>query len=1042
MVFRIRLMGTVELCVDDRHASPGSPKQQLVLSALAWDAGRFVRADTLAHRVWGDAPPRGARQSLYSHVSRVRKAMAGLAGHEAPPITGRTDVYRLETAPETVDVHLYLRQTDDARALLDRGRLQDAFDLLTSAARLWRGEPLTGLSGDWPEHVRETLAERHLAAAVWRADVGLRLGRYTDVVVDLSPLANDHPTDETVAHRLALALYGSGRVTDADRVLRRARHQLIRELGTDPGEQLRQVERGIMHRVPVVDLLPHAGPSERYDRDIRAPGPDNLPGDVAWVGRRSEMTQLLNEIASRSRRETSTVVAIDGMPGVGKTSLAVHLAHQVRDQFPHGRIMLDLRAHTAVQPPLTPAAALTELLLHFGIPPDQLPRDLERLVTLWRTTMSTRRALIILDDAADHSQVRPLLPGTSPSLVIITSRHRLTGLVGVRPVSLDLLPQSDAVALFHDRVGTSRELDPTGAREIVRQCGYLPLAIEVVAGRLLSHPSWTISDLLTRLTRSSGRLREFRAGPTEIINAFELSYRDLDTDQRHLFLHVSIFVGPEFGTYAAAALAGWPVAKTERALEDLLDAHLLFEPSSHRYRMHDLLREFARELADATLHPEQVQRAVDRLIDTYVHTADLADRAVYPHRSRIDVTPTRAHTETRRWLDEVDAQQWFRSEAPNLLALLDHCHRHSTPHRAAVLVHVLAGFLDTAGYLGVALPHLRRAVSHWRTANDRAAELRALLDLSTVSAHASEYHEALDAASRALDISREIGEADVEVEVIHQLAILRWHTGNYLEALPEQRRALDIRLQKPDRLQQARSMNMLGVTLLHLGEHEEAQEKFLSALELFRAVGYYTGEYRTLNNLAELQARVGNIDEARRYYGESMRLVEATGSRVDLATVQMNLATALIATGDIVESLNLYRKALPAFQNAGDKRNESIALNGLGKALQAAGRYAEALEHHTAALRVARHIAAPNEEAQALRSLAVAEYRSGRPQAAVEHLRASLAIVRRLHSPAELAETLAALAQLTQESGEETTAARLRRELATIHARLGAGKKP
>lgn len=1025
---QITIIGGVELRTGDRHTSLGTPKARLIFAVLAWDAGGTVETGTLINRVWGESLDRVTPDRLYPYINRIRNELKDL-GEDAPALTRPTrGHYRLEIDPEAVDARRYVVLTQRARELTDCGNLDEALRVLAEASLLWRGEPLSGLSGPWADHIRNQLTEAYRWAVGLRSNIALRLGRYAEVIPDLTPLVERYPDDESLAQLLAVALYGQGRVADASRVVQRARRLAITELGSDPGAQLRRIEQAIIEEAPAAGLVPSLGYGEIERRNAQVP--DTLHNDVDLVGREREMRLLIDAVTGRSgtRSQAVALEAIDGMPGIGKTSLAVHVAHQMKAHFPDGRILLELRAH-ATQPALTPEEALTELLCQLdGTTPNELPRGVERLTALWRTTMSTRRALVILDDAAGPEQVRPLLPGASPGLLIVTSRHSLAGLPGVRPISLDIMPEGEAVALFLNRVGADREASATALKEIVRLCGYLPLAIQIATSRLLTRPSWSAADLAERLRRGRGRLNEIRSGPVELVTAFQLSYRELTPAQRRLFRRLSLHPGPEFGVHAAAALAGISVGEAERALEDLLHVHLVMEPSSHRYRLHDLLCEYARDLVGAEEDTDEPDRADERLTLYYLYTADQADRRLYPHRRRIDIDPPSQHTASLNCLDAIEPQQWFINEAANLLILLEHTRRHGSPRTNALLTHVLAGFLDTAGHLASALPHLRRAVAHWQASGDQPAEARALLDLSTVCGRLGAYQEAFTAASSALEIAQPLGDHLTEVEVIHQQGIVQWYAGLHRQALPHLRQALGLRMRHSDRQQQARSKNLLGIALLHLGEHQEARVLFTEALSMFREVGYRRGQVRALNNLGELFLETGQVAEAERAYLEAMDLIVQTGSNGDYATVQMNLARAKRMSGALDQSLALYREALPALRRAGDRRHESIALNGLGLTLQAAGRQEESLAHHAAALSVARSIAAQTEEAQALRSLGQAEVSTGRYAQAEEHLQASLTLARRLGSPTEEAEALRALAAARRHSGRPGEAARLHQQ--------------
>ncbi|WP_181923631.1 AfsR/SARP family transcriptional regulator [Streptomyces inhibens] len=1041
-----RLMGTVELRSGARGSGLGSGKERIVLAALAHDVGRPVSIETLAHRLWDDSPPRRARPNLYTYVSRVRRALAEIGGAEAPPLALRARTYTLEADPETVDLRRYLNLVARARVLSDSGDTPGALGLLDRAAALYRGEPLAGLSGSWAEQVRTTVAARQLAATLTRSGIELRLGHFAEVVPDLTTLLERHPADEALTAQLALALYGCGRIAEATEVLHKTGARLRRGFGADPGSALRRIQRGILSGVPAAELLtpaPAAPVTSGPAPTTGLPVPDNLPRDVPWVGRRDELRRLTAALtdapdsAASARHPVVALEAIDGMGGVGKTSLAVHAAHLLRHRFPGGRVHLDLRAHAPFEAPLEPAAALGILLRRFGMPAARIPHELEELVAQWRALLSDRRAVIILDDATGPDQVRPLLPaGSSPSLVIITSRSRLTGLPDVRPISLGALTPDDAVALLRSRLGNERLVNDESAAEIVRFCGHLPLALDMVTSRLKTRTTWSTADLRDRLVRERGRLGEIRDASGDITRTFDFSYRGLTAPQQHAFRMLGRHIGSEFGVHAAAALIDRPVDGTERTLEELLNLHMVMEPSPHRFRLHDLLRVYANELTADVPDADHDRQAVQRLTDFYLHTADRADRMLYPHRARIGLPVAARPAELPQWLDPAGPKEWLLTEKPNLLAVVEYARAQGDTLRTALLAHVLGEYLVAEGHWDLARELHEAAVAHWRAEEDAGAEARALLDLTTVLARGGGYDRALRAAHRALDLARRAPDPEAEAEALHQQAVLLWYTARNLEALPLQQQALSLRMRTADRRQQARSLLTLGIILLHLGSHAEAFGSFQDALERFRAVDDRRGQYLTLNNLGELHLASGAPDRAGHAYRQALTLARSMSDRAEQATVRMNLAGVLTTAGELDEALTLHSEALEALRDIGDRRNEAVAMNALGRTLQLAGRDDEALAHHRAAVALARRIGAACEEARALRELGLAELRTGRVGQAARHLEGSLALARRIQAPDDVTRSLEALAKLREAEGNDQEAIALRQEAAVLQRSL------
>jgi tetratricopeptide (TPR) repeat protein/DNA-binding SARP family transcriptional activator len=1002
---RIQLFGTVELRVGEERSLPGSPKERLALAALAWDAGRTVSVDTLVHRLWDEHPPAKPREALYAHVSRIRKALGALGCDAAGTVLSRTHTYTLRVDPDAVDLRRCLALVEQARGLADVGSDRDALMTLQEASRLQTGEPLAGLPGAWAAHVRSVMAEKNLAAVLLQADIALRQGRYSDAVAALHPLAEQHWQKQTFAGRMALALHGCGRTDEAVGLLQRTVQRLRRDSGTDPGEELAHIHRGILTGAPAATLLPQPPLVPAQGTGAALASPNTLPSDVAWVGRQKELGQLTGT-AFGNDSSISAVTLITGMPGSGKSALAIHAAHQMAEGFPDGQLFLNLRSHTRHQPPMTSTEALGELLRLTGTPPKTLPQHLNDLVSLWRSTTRKRRLAVVLDDVVEVEQVAPLLPqADSPARVIITSRYRLSGLSGAQHLALDVLSRTDSVALLHRLLGTERAATTSEADTLARWCGDLPLALTLTARRLLSRPSWGISDLLERLDRARRRLPEIRNGSDAVAPAFEISYQALTPTQRMVFRRLGLHIASEFDPEAAAALSGLPIEETEHALEELLAGHLILEPSPHRFRFHDLLREYASTLTEDD-DAEENRTAQERLVHHYLYTADQADRRAYPHRLRIDLPGSDTASE---WDEATDARQWFTREGPNLLAALEHIRDGGSPHQLALIAHSLAGFLSSEGYLKTAIPLLRTTADHWHSTGEKAAHGRALIDLSGICAAAGNYDESLHAAQQALHMAQEIGDEQLEAEALHQSSITHWHTGQHAEALSLQQRALRIRLTNASLLQQGRSYNVIGMICLGLDQHKEALKNFLEGLARFRDIGDPRGQFVALNNLAELYKEAGNLDGAVNAYQQAIKLSQALGSTGQYAILQINLADTLCRRGQPQEALELYAKALPALRSAGDRRSEAIAHIGIGHALHTNGDSEQALPHHTAALAIARTIHAALEECQALRALGAAEAATGRHTAAHTHLTAALALSRKLNDPAEEAKALQAL---------------------------------
>jgi tetratricopeptide (TPR) repeat protein len=841
----------------------------------------------------------------------------------------------------------------------------------------------------------------------------MRQRQFADAVSELTALSEAHPMDETLIRQQMVALYGCGRHADALAAFQRARRRLRNRLGTDPGERLTHAHDLILRQAPLHDLVPGLRP-ETSAGPPAAPGPRNLPRRQQLVGRGGELDRLLTSaVTDGPAASVITIEAISGMAGVGKSALALHAAYGLGDRFPDGQIFIDLHTHSVTRPPMTPAAGLAALLRAFGIPPHAIPHDLQERIALWRTVLTGKRAVIVLDDAQNSEQVVPLLPDDSASLVLITSRHRLTELPSARPVFVDVLSLDDAVDLFQRLVGTERVSDTDKVAAVVKRCALLPLAVEIVASRFKARPSWNLDHLLERLSRRPGRLREIRDGHQEMAAAFEMSYNALSAPQRAAFRRLSLHPGPDFGAHAAASIIGEPLDRAERLIEDLLDCHLLQEPRANRYRFHDLLAEYATSLAE----PEGPANtdAFLRLAEYALRAADRADRMLRPHRSRLDPPPAARRVSVPSFPDTAAARAWIAEELECLLAIEQRARRQGHAAEAAWLAHVLADFADSEGYWHEAVDMHEAGAAHWRTATEPRAESRALLALAAAHARAARYPRSAEAAERALTLSRASNDDGSAAEALNQLGVLHWHVSEYEAAVTILEEAL--RLRTDNRWDRARILNNLAITYLYMGDHRNALESFTEALRDLRRAGDRRLEARLLSNIGDLHRRAGDIESARSAFQEALVLSTASGSEIDRAVIRMNIAGTMTIPAEFDAAVEFHTSSLAVFRRSGDRKNEASALNGLGTLYREVGRHTEAAIHHDAALRLARELGVGDDEAAALRGLGIAAGAAGQFARARAHLEEAATLSLRIGSPDEEALACDALARLLLNDG-------------------------
>lgn len=1033
----VHLLGAVELSAQGSVVRLGSDRERCLLASLALDVGRPVSQEVLVGRLWDDEPPKTARANLHTYISRLRHALrtvgATTGQRSQPPtvITLRAHTYTLEAEPESIDWHRFLRLSREAAVAGRAGEDARALDGLDAAEGLWIGEALAGLPGIWPQSARDMMAERRLATVHTRLALCLRLGHFADVVSEASELTGRHPLDETLTRQLMVALYAVGRHAESLAAYQRARALFRDQLGSEPGEPLARVHGQILRRAALADLIPGlrpptAPPSTRPPAEsvpvavspVRA-APRHLPSRrQELVGREQEISRLLR--AGRRTGDSGWVIAIEaisGMAGVGKSTLALHAAHRLGASFPDGSVFVDLRGHSVAQPPLTTEEALAALLRGFEVPPQEIPPDLQARTAQWQTLVAGKRAIIVLDDAAGTRQVLPLLPDGSPSLVLITSRHRLVELPAAQPLFVDVLPLDDAVGLFQRLVGPERATDTGRIADIVARCGLLPLAVEITASRFKARPSWDLDHLMERLSRSPGRLQEMRDGYREVAVAFEMSYHALTPEQRSAFRRLSLHPGPDFGLYAAAAIIGEPLDRTERLIEDLLEYCLVREPRPERYRFHDLLGEFAATLAGLEEPAEERDAALRRLGGYAIRAADRADRLLHPHRNRLDQFAPQGPVSLPRMADAAAARTWLSAELEGALTIERILRQQGNLRQAAQLAHALGELADSEGYWREGVTMHEAAAAHWRAADHPRAESRALLDLATAHARIGRYPQSAEAVERALALARGCEDAVVTAEALGQLGVLQWHVGEYDAGLVLHQQCLELRRRSGDTRGYGRSLNNVGIAHLYMGDYRGALENFTAALAAVREAGDVELQATFLNNLAEFHLRTGDADSARACFKEALVIGAVVLSETNRAVIRTNLAAAVAESGDSEAALELGRTALTTFRRTGDVRHEAYSLNVLGKVLLGAGLWQEAKAHYEDALRLARGIGASHEEAAALRGTGTVERALGQLPQAQMHLEAAAALAQRIQAPEEEALATDVLARLLWDEG-------------------------
>jgi len=754
-----------------------------------------------------------------------------------------------------------------------------------------------------------------------------------------------------------------------------------------------------------------------------AAGMRTLPRDIAsFTGRQQEL-ELLAEAAAGPGGVVG-IHAIGGMAGVGKTAFAVHAAHRLADRFPAGQIFLPLHGHTPGRRPADPGDALASLLLSIGVPAAQVPAGLEARMALWRDRLAEKQLLLVLDDAAGSEQVRPLLPGAGGSLVLVTSRRHLSGLEDATAISLDTLPPGEAAALLvrlAGRAGLS-PADPAVA-EITRLCGYLPLAIGMVARRLHHHPAWSLAGQATELAAARDRLGLMAAENLSVAAAFNLSYMDLSGDQQRLFRRLGLHPGADIDGYAAAALDGTDLAAARRGLEALYDQYLLTEPAQGRYRLHDLIREYARGLADRLDPDRDRDRAISRLLDYYQYTAVLADDLI-ANQARPGRVPADGAIPAAIPVlaDSEQARAWARAERASLLACLDHTTGTGQHARLIALTAGVAGLLRSDGPWTEAIARHTAAVQASRYLGDRLGQAGALGHLGVVRRLMDEYPAAAQALEQALGIYRALGDRRGQAGALNELGVVRRATGEYPAAAQANEQALGIYRDLGDRLGQAGALGYLGDVRLLTGEYPAAAQALEQALGIYLDLGDRRGQADALSHLGYVRLLTGEYPAAAQALEQALGIYLEFGNRLGQAGALNALGVVRRATGEYPAAAQALEQALGIYLEFGDRLGQANALNELGVVRRATGEYPAAAQAHEQALGIYLDIGGRQGQAGALGHLGVVRRATGEYPAAAQALEQALGIYRDLGSRGDEAEVLNEIGTLHRVSGDLTQA--------------------
>ena len=1030
-----RVLGPVEAFKSGRSVALAHGKLTDLLAALAVSPNQVVATEFLTDTVWPDDEPRRPQAALQTLVARLRQSI-GAGFIETHPAG-----YLFRADADSLDLLRFERAVAAAGQKRAAG---PALTLLTEAIGLWRGAPLENVSSP---ALRDGAARRlwqlYLDACEQWAELCLRTGRHELAVTRLARLAEKHPFRERMTGQLMLGLYRGGRQAEALAIYETLRRDLGEQLGIDPGQELRELHLKILRADPALRDQPgeedSQGPPAVSDPPAR-PAPQRLPVDTGtFTGREAEIARLL-ELARQADggpgAGTVVISAIDGMAGIGKTALAVHAAHLMADQFGDGQLFMNLHGYTDGYPPRTADQALGTFLRALGVPPNQVPADTDERAALYRDRLAGTRTLIVLDNAADEAQIRPLIPGQGTCLVLVTSRRKLRALDDAHSLALDVLPGPAAIGLFRRITGPARAAaDDPAVAEITELCGRLPLTVRIAAGLLRNRPAWTPGHLAGKLRATHARLDAFTDGDRDLAALFSLSVQALDDRQRRLYRYLGLIPSPELDAFAAAALLDSGPDEAEELLQALVDHNLLQEPGAARYRMHDLIRTHARGL---TVPAADRDAALARLFGYYAHTAGRADVGMARYPRPGPAGPAPAHAPALP--DAAAARAWLRAERASLEGCLQAAiddgpgeyvvalsqgltsllrvdgpwPQAARAHAAAVAAAVRLG--DRAGqahaltelgslrrltsdYSG-AERSLREALALYQAVADKTGQARTLNEMGSAARLSGDFPAAEHRLNLALELYEAIQDQSGQAFCLTELAAMRYVSGDYQAADAKLAAALKLCEATGDKAGQAHCLAELSEVRRLTGDFDGAARDAEAALAICREIGDRLGQANALSVVGNARRLAGDYDAATALQQAALDVYRELGDRVGQANIRTLLAEVRGLTGDYEGAARDLEESIAFYQGIGNRGNQAWALNHYGAVITAAGDAARAIAIYEDALRLSRETRQPDDEADSLHGLGDNSLRLGRRADGVAYLRQALEIYQRLGMPA------------------------------------------
>lgn len=944
----------------------GGPRQRCVLGALLVDLGKEVTVERLIEYLWSDDPPRTARAVVQVQISHLRRSFPDLIDTTAGGYLARIE-------PDRVDLHRF-------RGLVGRATTADdpveALRTWGKALGCWRGEPFSGTGSDQLFYavVQPLLEERWAAITGW-AECAFRLRRYPELVSRLTSFVHEDPLRERLQYLLIASLHRSGQRATALTVFHDMRRHLAEELGVSPSPDMQKLHQAILRDEHGAESASGAAaaPTERPEpipaREVEFVRRNDLPRDMPdFTGREADERHLLD--LSKRSTEQAQICVITGTGGVGKTALAVHAAHLAAEDYPDGQLFIDLCGYTSERRPLDARSALESLLRAVGVESAVIPETLEERSALWRATVADRRLLIILDNVSHYAQVSPLLPAAPGSLTLVTTRNDLPGLGGTSYLSLDMLSRESAVELFSKVLGTERvNGEHQDAARTADMCGGLPLALRIVAGRMLSRPRWTFAHVVRRLGEQRRTFNELRIDGQSVEAVFEMSYQSLTVRQREVFLLLGGMIGNTVDLRGASAMLDLDPPDADDVLQELVSMCLLEEPAGDVYRFHDLIGAYSLHKAKGVLEPGTVQGAQARLADHYLETAHRAADLMGLRGHHYELNSKSSSRYDHLLAGRREAEAWFDLHQNNLAEVVNFYAARGSGDEAWQLADSVWRFYALRGKMGLLVSSQEKALSASRLQGNKRGEAVTLIGMGIAECLAGRFDTSISLLKQAHDLLEEVGDERGRIRALANLGMAYEKVGDFRQSLSCFQGVLRHAVKEGDgRLECLQRANISFVYKM-LGDYDAAVESAEASMAVGAAAGAHEDMALPVRVIGEVKLRRGDLDAAVRDLDELLRMSQEFQSAYDEVFARNCLGVAQRESGDPHTAVESHTAALEVAERSGLHSADAEILNELGVTYIRAGRHKDALASLDRAHRLAAERGERYTEARALLGL-------------------------------------------------------------------------